>query len=78
MPSPASFTESPSRNFVAMFGWLKPKSQEEKLEALYKQKLQEAFELSKVNRAKADLKTAEAEAVAQELEALRNASKSRS
>ncbi|NDD34872.1 MAG: Lacal_2735 family protein, partial [Flavobacteriia bacterium] len=41
-----------------MFGWLKPKSQEEKLEALYKQKLQEAFELSKVNRAKADLKTA--------------------
>lgn len=77
MPSPASFTESPSRNFVAMFGWLKPKSQEEKLEALYKQKLQEAFELSKVNRAKADLKTAEAEAVAQELEALRNASKSR-
>jgi hypothetical protein len=77
MPSPASFTESPSRNFVAMFGWLKPKSQEEKLEALYKQKLQEAFELSKVNRAKADLKTAEAEALAQELEALRNASKSR-
>jgi hypothetical protein len=61
-----------------MFGWLKPKSQEEKLEALYKQKLQEAFELSKVNRAKADLKTAEAEAIAQELEALRNASKSRS
>ena len=77
MPSLASLTESPSRNFVAMFGWLKPKSQEEKLEALYKQKLQEAFELSKVNRAKADLKTAEAEALAQELEALRNASKSR-
>ncbi|MFM1884482.1 MAG: hypothetical protein RL168_666 [Bacteroidota bacterium] len=58
-----------------MFGWLKPKSQEEKLEALYKQKLQEAFELSKVNRSKADLKTAEAEAIAQELEALRKASK---
>lgn len=77
MRLPVSFTESPSRNFVAMFGWLKPKSQEEKLEALYKQKLQEAFELSKVNRAKADLKTAEAEALAQELEALRNASKSR-
>jgi hypothetical protein len=54
-----------------MFGWLKSKSPEEKLEALYKQKLKEAFDLSKVNRAAADLKTAEAEAVAQELDALR-------
>jgi len=33
--------------------------------------LKEAFDLSKVNRAAADLKTAEAEAVAQELDALR-------
>ena len=54
-----------------MFGWLKSKSPEEKLEALYKQKFKEAFDLSKVNRAAADLKTAEAEAVAQELDALR-------
>ncbi len=54
-----------------MFGWLKSKSPEEKLEALYKQKLKEASDLSKVNRAAADLKTAEAEAVAQELDALR-------
>ncbi|MDA8787319.1 Lacal_2735 family protein [Schleiferiaceae bacterium] len=54
-----------------MFGWLKSKSPEEKLEILYKEKLKEAFDLSKVNRAAADLKTAEAEAIAQELEALR-------
>jgi hypothetical protein len=48
-----------------MFGWLKSKSPEEKLEILYKEKLKEAFDLSKVNRAAADLKTAEAEAIAQ-------------
>ena len=56
-----------------MFGLLKPKSQEEKLQALYALKLKEAFELSKINRAASDLKTAEAERVAQELDALRAA-----
>ncbi|MDG1253118.1 MAG: Lacal_2735 family protein [Schleiferiaceae bacterium] len=54
-----------------MFGWLKSKSPEEKLEIVYRQKLKEAFDLSKVNRAASDLKTAEAEAIALELEALR-------
>lgn len=43
-----------------------------KLEKKYERLLQEAFDLSKVDRQKADLKSAEAEAVLKEIEALQN------
>jgi hypothetical protein len=54
-----------------MFNWFKSKSSIEKLEALYRKKLQEAFDLSKVNRKASDLKTAEAEAIAKQIEVLK-------
>jgi len=57
--------------FENMFNWFKSKSSIEKLEALYRKKLQEAFDLSKVNRKASDLKTAEAEAIAKQIEALK-------
>jgi hypothetical protein len=57
--------------FENMFNWFKSKSSIEKLEALYRKKLQEAFDLSKVNRKASDLKTAEAEAIAKQIEVLK-------
>jgi len=46
------------------------KSPKEKLTKKYKQLMQEAFELSKIDRQKSDAKTAEAEEVMKEIEAL--------
>jgi len=51
-----------------MFGLFKKKSEVEKLQELQK----EAFELSKTNRRKSDEKTAEAEKVLGEINALIN------
>ena len=52
------------------FGIFKTKSQKQKLEDKYKALLQEAFRLSNVNRRAADQKTAEAEEVMKQIEAL--------
>ena len=43
-----------------MFGIFKKKTQKEKLLALYKKKKEEAFNLSKIDRKKSDLKEKEA------------------
>jgi ATP-dependent protease HslVU (ClpYQ) peptidase subunit len=51
------------------------KSPEEKLNKKYDQLIKEAYELSKVDRRKADLKQAEAEAVLKEIEALQKVDK---
>lgn len=50
-----------------MFGF---GSKKQKLEAKYKKLLEEAYQLSQVNRAKSDSKTAEAEEVRKQLDAL--------
>lgn len=55
-----------------MFGLFKKKSKLEKLQDQYKKLTEEAFTLSHSNRRLADQKTAEAEAVMQEIEKLRN------
>tara|TARA_R110000850_G_scaffold277086_1_gene422334 strand:+ start:58745 stop:58912 length:168 start_codon:yes stop_codon:yes gene_type:complete len=54
-----------------MFGLFKKKSKEEILQAKYKNLLKESFELSKTNRAASDKKQAEAQAVLDEIEALK-------
>ena len=54
-----------------MFGLFKKKSELEKLTEQYKKLSQESFELGKVDRAKADLKYAEAEEVAKKIEQLK-------
>ena len=54
-----------------MFGLFKNKSQEEKLQEKYQKLTQEAFTLSKTNRAATDEKYPEAEPVQKEIEALR-------
>jgi hypothetical protein len=46
-----------------MFGLFKKKTEREKLAARYGKLMQEAFELSKVNRTASDSKYAEADAV---------------
>ena len=51
----------------AMFGM---KSKKEKLEAKLKNLLQEAYELSHTNRAKSDAKTAEAEELRKQIDAM--------
>lgn len=56
-----------------MFGLFKKKTEKEKLQLQYEKLLKESFELSKINRSKSDAKAAEAEAVMQQIEALRNA-----
>lgn len=43
-----------------MFGLFKKKSKKEKLQEKYKKLLEEAFQLSKVDRKASDIKTAEA------------------
>lgn len=55
-----------------MFKWMKSKTALERLQEDYQKKLHEAFMLSKVNRKAADLKTAEAEVIAQEIERLKS------
>lgn len=54
-----------------MFGLFKKKSEIDKLNDQYKKLSQEAFNLSKIDRAKADLKYAEADEIAKKIEALR-------
>ena len=53
-----------------MFGLFNKKSQKEKLQEKYQKLTQEAFTLSKTNRAASDEKYAEAEQVQKEIEAL--------
>lgn len=50
-----------------MFGWGNSK---EKLQKKYNQLMQESFELSTVNRKQSDLKQAEAEKIAKQLDEL--------
>lgn len=56
-----------------MFGLFKKKSEVELLNARYQKLLQEAFELSKVNRTKSDEKYAEAAAVSDQMMAAKKA-----
>ena len=55
-----------------MFGWLKTKSEKDKLIDLHKKLIEEAYKLSTINRKDSDLKTAEAEEVWKQIEALNN------
>ena len=59
-----------------MFGLFKKKSEVEKLEERHAKLLEEAFALSKTDRAAADAKTAEAAALDEKIAALRAAAKS--
>lgn len=54
-----------------MFGLFKKKSPEEKLQEHYQKLLKESFELSKTNRSKSDKKQAEAQAVLEQIDALK-------
>ncbi|MEZ7901947.1 MAG: hypothetical protein ACI8RY_001157 [Urechidicola sp.] len=54
-----------------MFGLFKKKSEVEKLQEQYKGLMKEAFELSKINRTKSDEKTAEAEAILKQIDAIK-------
>jgi len=54
-----------------MFGLFKKKSPIEKLQEQYQALMKESFDLSKVDRKKADEKVAEAESIAQEIEKLK-------
>lgn len=54
-----------------MFSFFKKKSPAEKLQEKYEQLMKASFELSKVDRKKADEKVAEAELVLAELEKLK-------
>lgn len=55
-----------------MFGLFKKKSKLEQLEQQYKKLLEEAFVLSKTNRTKSDEKTAQANQILEQIEALKN------
>ncbi len=55
-----------------MFGLFKKKSPIEILELKHKKVLEEAFNLSKVNRAESDKKYQEADAIEKEIEKLKN------
>lgn len=55
-----------------MFGLFKKKSQEEILQEKYKKLLKESFDLSKTNRSASDKKQAEAQAVLDEIEAMKS------
>jgi hypothetical protein len=55
-----------------MFGLFKKKSEVEVLEKKYKKLLDEWHKLSTTNRAESDLKYAEAQEVAAQIEALKN------
>ena len=54
-----------------MFGIFKKRSEVEKLEQKYRKLLQEAFELSTVNRTASDLKQAEAQAILDKIESIK-------
>lgn len=54
-----------------MFNLFKKKSKVEKLEIHYRKLLEEAYKLSTTNRKLSDLKTAEANEVLQEIDALK-------
>ena len=54
-----------------MFGLFKKKSKLEKLELKYKKLLNEAYNLSKINRSKSDAKTFEANEVLKEIEQIK-------
>ena len=53
-----------------MFGLFKKKSEKQKLEEKYQRLIKEAYDLSTVNRMQSDLKSAEAQDVLKEIEAL--------
>ena len=53
-----------------MFGLFKKTSPEEKLQKEYSKLLEEAFNLSKTDRTASDTKTAEADAILKQIEAL--------
>ena len=53
-----------------MFGIFKKKDPRKKLEAKYKELLEESFRLSKTNRTASDAKAAEADLVMKEIEKL--------
>ena len=53
-----------------MFGWFKKKTKRQQLEDKYKVLLEEAYKLSHTDRMASSLKTAEAEEVLHELDAL--------
>lgn len=53
-----------------MFGLFKKKTEKEKLAEKYDKLMQEAFELSKVNRTASDRKYAEADAIQRKMEGL--------
>ena len=54
-----------------MFGLFKKKSEVEILQKQYKKLMKEAFDLSKTNRTKSDEKTAEAEEILKQIDALK-------
>ena len=56
-----------------MFGLFKKKSKLDKLELKYKKLLNEAYNLSKINRTKSDAKTFEANEVLKEIEQIKKA-----
>lgn len=53
-----------------MFGLFKRKSKKEQLQTRYKKLLEEAYQLSHSNRRKSDEKTAQAEEIRKQLEAM--------
>lgn len=55
-----------------MFGIFRKKTEQEKLAAQYNRLMQEAFELSRVNRTASDSKYAEADAIQKKMENLPN------
>lgn len=54
-----------------MFGIFKKRSEVEKLELKYRKLLQEAFELSRVNRTASDEKQAEAQVILDKIELIK-------
>ncbi len=59
-----------------MFGLFKKKSEKEKLQEKHKDLMQQAYDLSRTDRTASDAKTAEAEEVLKQIEALDTASNS--
>jgi hypothetical protein len=55
-----------------MFNFLRKKTKMQKLKDKYKVLIEEAYHLSKYNRAKSDAKTAEASRILSEIEKIKN------